>query len=95
MQLSIDDGKPYICNPEIGHPLTTILGHCPTMMPEVQRQNVLGGKAGEILAQFCKAVPELVEILHLKTGGARTSKSDNKRRQRGALAPLTFLRVSS
>lgn len=27
MRLSIDDWKPHISNPEIGHPLTAILGH--------------------------------------------------------------------
>ncbi|GLK42672.1 UPF0149 family protein [Novosphingobium resinovorum] len=51
MQLNIDDWKPHISNPEIGHPLTAILGHCTTMMPEDQRQDALRGQAGEILAK--------------------------------------------
>lgn len=71
MRLSIDDWKPHISNPEIGYPLTAILGHCTTMMPEDQRQRALQGQATEVLAQSWKVVPELIEMLHARLAGAR------------------------
>ncbi|MEW9855665.1 UPF0149 family protein [Novosphingobium sp. M1R2S20] len=71
MRRSIDDWKPHISNPEIGRPLTAILGHCTTMMPEDQRQRALQGQATEVLAQSWQVVPELIEMLHVRLAGAR------------------------
>ena len=65
MRLSLDDWKPHMSNPAIGYPLTAILGHCTTMLPEDQRQDVLRGEAGSILAESWKVVPEIIEMLHI------------------------------
>jgi uncharacterized protein len=43
----------------------------PDMIPEDQRQNAPRGQAGDILAQSWNVVPELIEMLHVRIGGAR------------------------
>lgn len=71
MRLSIDDWKPFFADPELGIAMVAILGHCTTMIPEDQRSALLNPMAAQALAESWRVVPEVIEMLHVKVGGAR------------------------
>lgn len=71
MQLSLDDWKPFITQPEIGIAMTAILGHCTTMIDEQERIAGVSPQAKKLLAQSWEVVPELMEMLHVELAGSR------------------------
>jgi uncharacterized protein len=71
MQLSIDDWKPFISNPQIGMAMIAILGHCTNMFSQDEREAVMNPEAAELLARSWKVVPEVVEMLHLELAKSR------------------------
>lgn len=71
MRLSIDEWKPIFSDRGVGMAMTAILGHCTTLIGEDERQALMSPQATEHLAESWRAVPELVEMLHMTLAGSR------------------------